>query len=90
MMSKTIHFWMKPIAKLLEVSVSTYVREKSIAADDAALGILKIIDVVLGGDHGQGKFRPIIKGSFYETMVGSRCTIDQETRWKLILQDEKR
>ncbi len=59
--SKTIHFWTKPIAKLLEVSVSTYVREKSIAADDAALGILKSIDVVLGGDHGQGKFRSVIK-----------------------------
>ncbi len=59
--SKTIHFWTKPIAKLLEVSVSTYVREKSIAADDAALAILKSIDVVLGGDHGQGKFRSVIK-----------------------------
>jgi hypothetical protein len=51
----------KPIAKLLEVSVSTYVREKSIAADDSALGMLKSIDVVLGGDHGQGKFRSVIK-----------------------------
>jgi hypothetical protein len=60
-MRKTIHFWLKPIAKLLEVSVSTYVREKSIAADDSALGMLKSIDVVLGGDHGQGKFRSVIK-----------------------------
>jgi hypothetical protein len=59
--SKRIHFWTKPIAKLLEVSVSTYIQEKSIAADDAALGILKSIDVVLGGDHGQGKFRSVIK-----------------------------
>jgi hypothetical protein len=58
---KTIHFWTKPIAKLLEVSVSTYVQEKSIAADDSALGMLKSIDVVLGGDHGQGKFRSVIK-----------------------------
>jgi hypothetical protein len=61
MTSKMIHFWTKSIAKLLEVSVSTYVREKSIAADDAALGILKSIDVVLRGDHGQGKFESVIK-----------------------------
>jgi hypothetical protein len=59
--SKTIHFWTKPIAKLLEVSVSTYVKENGIATDQAALGILKSIDVVLGGDHGQGKFRSVIK-----------------------------
>jgi hypothetical protein len=58
---KTIHFWTKPIAILLEVSVSTYIREKSVAADDSALGMLKSIDVVLGGDHGQGKFRSVIK-----------------------------
>jgi hypothetical protein len=44
----------------LQQSVSTYVQEKSIAADKAALGILKSIDVVLGGDHGQGKFRSVI------------------------------
>jgi hypothetical protein len=49
--SKTIHFWTKPGAKLLEVSVSTYIQEKSIAADDSALGMLKSIDVVLGGDN---------------------------------------
>jgi hypothetical protein len=59
--SKTIHLWTKPFAKLLEVSVSTDVQEKSIAADDAALGFLKSIDAVLGGDHGQGKIRSIIK-----------------------------
>jgi hypothetical protein len=63
MTSKMIHFCTKPVAKLLEVPpVSTYVQDKSIAADDAALGILKSIDVVLGGgDHGQGKFRSVIK-----------------------------
>jgi hypothetical protein len=56
-----IHFWAKPVAKLLEVSVSPYIREKSIAADDSALGMLKSIDDVLGGNHGQGKFRSVIK-----------------------------
>jgi hypothetical protein len=61
MTSKTIHFWTKPIAKLPKVSVSTYVREKNIAADDAALDILKSIDVVLGGDNGQEEFRSVIK-----------------------------
>jgi hypothetical protein len=53
---KTIHFWTKPIAWLLEVSVSMYAQEKKIAMDKAALGHLKSIDVVLGGNHGQGKF----------------------------------
>jgi hypothetical protein len=58
---KMIHFWTKPIAKLLEVSVSTYAHKNQIAADKAALGRLKSMDVVLGGDHGQGKFRSVIK-----------------------------
>jgi hypothetical protein len=56
---KTIHFWTKPIAKLLEVSVATYAQER--AATNPALDNLKSIDVVLGGDHGQGKFRSVIK-----------------------------
>ncbi len=51
---KTIHFWTKLI-RLLEVSVSTYVQEKKITTDEAALGQLQIMDVVLGGNHGQGK-----------------------------------
>jgi hypothetical protein len=73
---KTIHFWTKPIAQLLEVSVSTYAQEKNIAADEAALASLSSIDVVLGGDHGQGKFRSVIKiilrdtnGKMMDTMV---------------------
>jgi hypothetical protein len=53
---KTIHYWTKLIAWLLEVSVSTYVQEKKITTDEAALGWLKSMDVVLGGNHGQGKF----------------------------------
>ena len=48
---KTIHFWTKPIAKLLEVLVATYAQER--AATNPALDNLKSIDVVLGGDHGQ-------------------------------------
>ncbi len=31
------------------------------ATDEGALGGLKSMDVVLGGDHGQGKFRSVIK-----------------------------
>ena len=56
---KTIHFWTKPIATLLEVSVATYTQER--AATNPALNNLESIDVVLGGDHGQGKFRSVIK-----------------------------
>jgi hypothetical protein len=37
------------------VSVSTYVQENKIATDKAAPGSLKSMDVVLGGNHGQGK-----------------------------------
>jgi hypothetical protein len=44
---KTICVWSKPIAQLLEVSVSTYTQEKKIATDEAALGHLKNMDVVL-------------------------------------------
>jgi hypothetical protein len=56
---KTIHFWTKPIAQLLEVSVATYAQER--IATNPTLNNLKGIDVVLGGDHGQGKFRSVIK-----------------------------
>jgi hypothetical protein len=71
---RTIHIWTKPIAKLLEVSVSTHIRERSIAADDSALGILKSIDVVLGSDHGQGKFKSVIK-MIVRGDDGSRWTV---------------
>ena len=53
---KMIHYWTKPIGKLVEVAVTTYVQEKGITTDEAALGSLKSLDIVLGGDHGQGKF----------------------------------
>ena len=56
---KTIHYWTKPIARLLEVSVATYAQER--IATNPTLNNLKSIDVVLGGDHGQGKFRSVIK-----------------------------
>ena len=56
---KTIHFWTKPIGQLLEVSVATYAKKK--VATATALESLQSIDVVLGGDHGQGKFRSVIK-----------------------------
>jgi hypothetical protein len=56
---KTIHYWTKPIAQLLEVSVATYAKER--IATNPTLNNLKSIDVVLGGDHGQGKFRSVIK-----------------------------
>ncbi len=58
---KTIHYWTKPIAELLEVSVSTYIQENKMATEEGALRSLKSMDVVLGGDHGQGKFRSVIK-----------------------------
>jgi hypothetical protein len=43
------------------VSVSTYIQENKMATDEGALSSLKSMDVVLGGDHGQGKFRSVIK-----------------------------
>jgi hypothetical protein len=61
---KTIHIWTKPIAELLEVSVtSTYIQENKMATDKGALSTLKSMDVVLvgGRDYGQGKFRSVIK-----------------------------
>jgi hypothetical protein len=54
---KTIHYWTKSIAELLEVSVSTYIQENKMATDKGALSSLKSMDVVLGGDHGKEKFR---------------------------------
>ncbi len=56
---KTIHFWTKPIGQLLEVSVATYAQETF--STNPTLDNLRSIDVVLGGDHGQGKFRAVIK-----------------------------
>jgi hypothetical protein len=43
----------------LEVSVATYAQER--IATNTAFDNLKSIDVVLGGDHGQGKFGSVIK-----------------------------
>jgi hypothetical protein len=58
---KTIHFWTKPIAELLEVSVSTYIQENKMATDKGTPRSLKSMDAVLGGDHGQRNFRSVIK-----------------------------
>ena len=42
--------------------MSSYVQENKIATNEVALGSLKSMDVVLGGDHGQGKFvRSVVK-----------------------------
>jgi hypothetical protein len=57
---KKIHFWTKPIGKVLEASVATFVNEKTLSDDDI-LATVKGIDIVFGGDHGQGKFRSVIK-----------------------------
>ena len=56
MTRKMIHYWTKPIAQLLEVSMSTYIKENNIATNEGTLSSLKSMDMVLGGDHGQGIF----------------------------------
>jgi hypothetical protein len=57
---KKIHFWTKPINKLLEKLVATNANETSLSDDDI-LATIKGVDIVFGGDHGQGKFRSLIK-----------------------------
>ena len=56
---KKIHFWTKPISKLLTTSLETlYCQECSTNSDNSSIST---IDIVVGGDHGQGKFRSVSK-----------------------------
>jgi hypothetical protein len=70
---KTIHFWTKPIAQLLEASMSPYTKGKKMATDEGALSNMKIMDVVLGDNHdGQGKIQLVIKIVLQNNTQGSR------------------
>ena len=56
---KQIHFWTKPIRKILTISLeSLYYQECSNESESNAISI---IDIVVGGDRGQGKFRLVYK-----------------------------
>ena len=52
-------FWTKPITKILTTSLeSLYYQEYS---NEFESNDISIIDIVVGGDHSQGKFRHICK-----------------------------
>ena len=56
---KKIHFWTKPISKILTTSLeSLYYQEFSSNFDNSSIST---INIVLGGDHDQGKFRSVSK-----------------------------
>ena len=56
---KKIHFWTKPISKILPTSLEIlYYKEYSINSDNSSISTIVI---VVGGDHGQGKFRSVSK-----------------------------
>ena len=53
------HFWTKPISKILTKSLeSLYCQECS---DVSQCKSISTIDMVFGGDHGQGKIRCVTK-----------------------------
>jgi hypothetical protein len=53
---ETIHYWTKPID---EVVIRTFGRECKSSLSE--MEKVALIDVVVGGNHGQGKFRAVIK-----------------------------
>ena len=54
---KKIHFWTKPISKILTTSLeSLYYQEFSSNFDNSSIST---IDIVGSSDHGRGKFRSI-------------------------------
>ena len=51
---KKIHFWTKPISKILTTSLERlYCQECSNNSDNT---FMSTIDIVVGGDYGQGTF----------------------------------
>ena len=63
---KIVHFWTKPISKILTTSLeSLYYQEFSIDSDN---GSISTIYIVVGGDYDQGKFRSV-SNLFLETYI---------------------
>ena len=55
---KKIHYWTKPIDTVVTTCVKKYLEEQKLMVEKKEL---KSVDVVFGGDHGQGKFRAVVK-----------------------------
>ena len=56
---KKIHFWTKPISKILPTSLEIlYYQEYSTNTDNSSIST---IDIVVDGDHDQGKFCSVSK-----------------------------
>jgi hypothetical protein len=55
---ETIHYWTKPLDKVLNASMATRLFGKS---DENMMNEINNVDLVLGGDHGQRKFRMVVK-----------------------------
>ena len=55
---KKIHYWTKPIDKVVTTCVKNYLEQQKLMVEKKEL---KSVDVVFGGDHGQGKFRAVVK-----------------------------
>jgi hypothetical protein len=54
-----IHYWMKPLDKVLNASMGT--RLFGGESDELMISNINNVDLVLGGDHGQRKFRMVVK-----------------------------
>ena len=54
---ETIHYWTKPLIPTISSSIATRVTSK----DESMKNDLHNIDLVVGGDHGQRKFRMLVK-----------------------------
>ena len=63
---KKIHFWTKPISKLLTTSLESFYCQK--CSTNTENTPLSTIDIVVGGDHGQGKFRSVSKFILRDTL----------------------
>ena len=70
---KKIHYWTKPIEEVVQKSIAVYLTQHQELEVGKRI-TPKTIDIVYGGDHGQGKFRAVVKIIFrdvHQTNVAS-------------------
>ena len=57
---KKIHYWTKPIEVVVQKSMSVFLTQQQELEIEKRI-TPATIDIVYGGDHGQGKFRAVVK-----------------------------
>ena len=81
MQGEHIYFWNKPLLSTLSSAISTRLYSFNDGGDQADKGIDNV-DLVLGGDHGQGVFRALFKVIIRRNWTGMKLWEHQTTEWE--------